>query len=94
MVTAIPLERQSKEPSTRKYYQDVLRSFCEKEGVRFVDLLDGLSGRDAREIYLPGDPHWTVPGHEAVAEILYERTKDLLAASTSEGQPRRDRKTP
>ena len=94
VVAAIPLERQSKDPSTRKNYQDIVRRFCEREAIRFVDLLDGLSGRDVREIYLDGDPHWTARGHEAVAEILYEETKDLLAASTSEGPPRRDRTTP
>ena len=83
VVAAIPLERQSADPSTRANYQDVLRRFCEREGVRFVDLLDSLGGRDVREIYLEGNPHWTAKGHEAVAEILYEQTRDLLAARSA-----------
>jgi hypothetical protein len=81
VVVAIPVARQSEDPSTRKNYQDVLRGFCEREGVRFVDLLDGLAGRDVHEIYLEGDPHWTAAGHDAVARILYERTKDLLVTA-------------
>jgi hypothetical protein len=91
VIAAIPLARQSKDPSTRKNYQDVLRRFCEKEGVRFVDLLDWLGRLDAREIYLEGDPHWTPKGHEAVAEILSEQTKDLLesAAPITASGPRR-----
>ena len=81
VIAAIPLERQSANPSTRANYQDVLRRFCEREGVRFVDLLDAIRRRDVREIYLQGDPHWTAMGHQAVAEILYEQTKDLLASA-------------
>jgi hypothetical protein len=83
VVVAIPLARQSKDPSTRKNYQDVLRGFCEREGVRFVDLLDGLAGRDVHEIYLEGDPHWTVAGHDGVARVLYEQTKDLLVPAAA-----------
>ncbi len=91
VIAAVPPARQFATPDTRRHYQDVLRRFCEREGVRFVDLLDTLGGRDVREIYLEGDPHWTAKGHEAVAEILYERTKDLLAPSIPAGQPRPDR---
>lgn len=83
VVAAIPLARQSANPSTRANYQDVIRRFCEREGVRFVDVLDSLSARDVHEIYLEGNPHWTAKGHEAVAEILYEQTKDLLAARST-----------
>ena len=88
VVAAIPLARQSADPSTRKNYQDVLRDFCEREGVRFVDLLDGLAGRDVHEIYLEGDPHWTATGHDAVARILYEQTKDLLVTAADEAAGR------
>jgi len=88
VIAAIPLARQSKDPSTRKNYQDVLRRFCEQEGVRFVDLLNWLGPLDTREIYLEGDPHWTPRGHQAVAEILYEQTKDLLESSSITGAAR------
>ena len=81
-------------PSTRANYQEVLRRFCEREGIRFIDLLNSLSAHDVREIYLDGDPHWNAKGHEVVAEILYEQTKDLLAASILASQPRPDRRTP
>jgi hypothetical protein len=81
VVAAIPLARQLANPSTRKNYQDVLRSFCESEGVPFVDLLRWLQPLDVHEIYLEGDPHWTARGHEAVAQILFEQTKDLLEAA-------------
>ena len=94
VVAAIPVARQAANPSTRSNYQDVVRRFCEREGVRFVDLLDSLSAHDVREIYLEGDPHWTAKGHEVVAEMLYEQTRDLLAASISASQPRPDRRTP
>ena len=83
VIAAIPLERQSANPSTRATYQDVLRRFCEQEGVRFVDLLDSISRRDVREIYLQGDPHWTAMGHQAAAEILDEQTKYLLAPAAA-----------
>jgi hypothetical protein len=85
VVAAIPVRSQSKDPSTRVNYQDILRRFSEQEGVRFVDLLDGLGGLDVDAMYLEGDPHWTAKGHEVVAGLLYERTKDLLAASISAG---------
>ncbi len=94
VVAAIPVARQAANPSTRSNYQDIIRRFCEREGVRFVDLLGSLSAHDVREIYLEGDPHWTAKGHEVVAEILYEQTKDLLAASISASRPRPDRTKP
>jgi hypothetical protein len=94
VVAAIPLARQSASPSTRVNYQEVLRRFCEREGVRFIDLLNSLSARDVHEIYVEGDPHWTAKGHQAVAEILYEQTKDLLAVSISASQPPPDRRKP
>ena len=78
LIVAIPPSTQLAAPETRRHYQDVLRRFSEREGVRFVDLLDTLGERDVRAIYIEHDPHWTAKGHEAVAEILYERTKDLL----------------
>jgi len=78
LIVAIPPSTQLAAPETRRHYQDVLRRFCDREGVRFVDLLDTLGERDVRDIYIEHDPHWTAKGHEAVAEILYERTKDLL----------------
>jgi len=94
LIVAIPPSTQLAAPDTRRNYQDVLRRFCEREGVRFVDLLDTLGQRDVRDIYIERDPHWTATGHQAVAEILYEGTKDLLAASMPAGQPRPDRTKP
>ena len=41
------------------------------------------AGFDVHEIYQEGDPHWTARGHQVVAEILYEQTKDLLAAAVA-----------
>ena len=91
VVAAIPLERQTANPSTRANYQDVLRRFCEQEGLRFIDLLDSLGRHDVREIYLAGNPHWTAKGHQTVAEILYEQTRDLLEASISGSRGPTDR---
>ena len=87
VLVAIPLARQSANPSTRKNYQDILRRFCEQEGIRFIDLLDSLSRYDVHDIYIEDNPHWTIRGHEVVAEVLYEQTKDLLAAAAT-GSPR------
>jgi hypothetical protein len=87
VLAAIPLARQSANPSTRRNYQDILRNFCEQEQIAFVDLLDPLSRFDVDDVYVKGDVHWTAKGHEVVADVLYERTKDLLAAAAS-GVPR------
>jgi hypothetical protein len=86
VLVAIPLARQSANPSTRKNYQDVLRRFCEQERITFIDLLDPLSRFDVDDVYIKGDVHWTAKGHDAVAEILYEQTRDLLAP-TATGPP-------
>lgn len=87
VLVAIPLARQAADPSTRKNYQDILRRFCEQERIAFIDLLDPLSLFDVDEVYVKGDVHWTVRGHEAVAEVLYERTKELLAAAAAGAPP-------
>jgi len=92
VVAAIPIKRQATEPSTLKNYQDILRRFCDKEGVRFIDLNDTLRAYDPAGVYVKGDIHWNAKGHGVVADVLYERTKDLLvAASTSAASPPRAR---
>jgi len=92
VIAAIPLERQAAQPSTLKNYQEILRRFCEEEGVRFIDLLDTLKAYDPADVYVKGDIHWNARGHRVVADVIYEQTKDLLvAASTSAASPPRAR---
>jgi lysophospholipase L1-like esterase len=79
VVAAIPPKEQFGRPATREHYQDVLRLFCEREGLLFVDLFAGLEARPVRLLYWDWDPHFTPAGHRAVAEILYEGTRSLLA---------------
>ena len=62
----------------RTHYQDVLRKFATREGIRFIDLYDGLVARDPHPLYWSWDPHLTPAGHRVVAELLCEATKDLL----------------
>jgi len=79
VIAAIPPADQIARPSTRARYQDVLRRFCERESVRFVDLFDGLAAFDVHDLYWDWDPHFTPRGHEVVADILFEQTRTLLA---------------
>lgn len=51
VVAAIPLARQATQPSTLKNCQEILRRFCEEEGVRFIDLLDTLKAYDPADVY-------------------------------------------
>lgn len=78
VLVAIPTREQVVDRSTRAHYQDVLRAFAGREGIRFIDLYDGLAAHDPRPLYWSWDPHFTPAGHRAVAGLLFEATKDLL----------------
>jgi lysophospholipase L1-like esterase len=78
VIAAIPPAEQLFDRVPRTHYQDVLRAFATREGIRFVDLYDGLAAGDPHQLYWSWDPHLTPAGHRVVAGLLYEATKDLL----------------
>ena len=78
LIAAVPPAQQFPAPDTRRHYQDVLRRFCERRGVRFVDLFDPINRFGPKSAYLEDDPHWTPEGHRVVAEALFEATRELL----------------
>lgn len=78
LVAAIPPAQQYSAPGTRRNYQDVLRRFCHRRGIRFVDLFDRIGRSGPRGAYFDDDPHWTPAGHRVAAEALFEATRGLL----------------
>ena len=77
VLAAIPPADQAFARGSQEHYQDVLRSFCERERIPFINLIDRLGAPDARTLYLDWDPHFTPRGHRAVADALYEATGHL-----------------
>ncbi len=55
-------------------YNELLKKFCESNGIVFVDLADGFWGfKDTNKLYLyPWDNHLSSKGHELVARRLDE----------------------
>ena len=78
LVAAIPSAQQFAAPETRRNYQEVLRRFCERRGVGFVDLFDPIDRSGPGRVYFEDDPHWTPAGHRVAAEALFEATRGLL----------------
>ena len=90
IIAAIPPFEQVVDEWSEAPYQDVLRQFCEREGLQFIDLLQGIPRADAHDIYFEWDSHFTPKGHRRVAEILYEQTKPVLAALMTKGLRTKD----
>jgi len=78
VLAAIPPREQILDKVPQTYYQDILRDFCERDGITFVNLFEGLVSHGLQGLYLDGDPHFTPLGHQVVAELLYDATKGLL----------------
>jgi lysophospholipase L1-like esterase len=78
LIAAVPPSQQFMAPASRRNYQDVLRRFCDQQGVRFIDLFDPIGRFGPRSAYFEDDPHWTPGGHRAVAEALLESTRDVI----------------
>jgi hypothetical protein len=48
-----------------------LGSYCEANGVPFVDLTEPILARPRDELFIAGgNPHWSAAGHRFVAERL------------------------
>ena len=77
VLAAIPPAEQVFTHGTQEYYQNVLREFSEREGIRFVNLIERFAPAEARSFYWDWDPHFTPRGHRAVAEALYAETADV-----------------
>ncbi|MET0554655.1 MAG: hypothetical protein ABW221_16555 [Vicinamibacteria bacterium] len=66
---------------------ELVRDFCEREGIAFHDLTPALAARLASgtNVYFPDDSHWNAAGHEtaaaAIAEWLRTDTKTTRVAS-------------
>jgi lysophospholipase L1-like esterase len=78
VIAAIPPAGQFSTTWTRRNYQEVLRRFCARQRVPFVDLFDSLERFGSGRAYFDDDPHWTPAGHQVVAEALYEATWTML----------------
>jgi lysophospholipase L1-like esterase len=77
VIAAIPTAEQVLSRGSQEYYQRVLREFSEREGIRFVNLIEHFAANEARSFYWDWDPHFTPRGHRAVAEALYAETAVL-----------------
>jgi lysophospholipase L1-like esterase len=80
VLAAIPPSGQMSHLSTRSNYQEVLRVFCAKEKIPFIDVMNGFRTFREDAIYWQWDPHFTPRGHQVVAEILYDETRTILAS--------------
>ena len=51
---------------------DLMREFCAREGIAFVDLTAELQSTlsTGRNVYFPDDSHWNAAGHEVAARSL------------------------
>ncbi len=78
LVAAIPAFVQFRQDESRRHYQDVLRQFCERREIPFVDLYDALERSGPGSAYFGDDPHWTPAGHRVAAQALFEATRTLL----------------
>ena len=56
----------------RLVQNELVGTFCRREGIRFLDLTSGLEGAAARgeNVYFPDDSHWNARGHQLAAEGL------------------------
>jgi len=79
IVAAIPSSRQFDSPQSRVNYQEVLKRFCLRSGVPFVDLYDAIDRSGWRAAYFEDDPHWSPAGHRVVAEALLDAARDTIA---------------
>jgi lysophospholipase L1-like esterase len=77
VLAAIPPAEQVFSHGSQEYYQQMLRQFSEREGIRFVNLIERFGADEARAFYWDWDPHFTPRGHRAVAEALYAETAGL-----------------
>jgi lysophospholipase L1-like esterase len=78
VLVAIPPAEQVFTRGPQTHYQQRLRVFAERQGIRFVSLIDALTTADAHAFYWDWDPHFTPLGHRAVAEALHAATVDLF----------------
>ncbi|MFI4944146.1 MAG: hypothetical protein ACHP85_12825 [Burkholderiales bacterium] len=86
---------------------DLMREFCAREGIAFLDLTAELQStlRTGRNVYFPDDSHWNAAGHEVAARSLSRllRAEGTVtsgssvvaqaATPTAEGQPLRSSRT-
>jgi lysophospholipase L1-like esterase len=82
VLAAIPPAEQVFARSSQENYQNVLRAFSEREGIRFVNLIDRLETTDPHSLYWDWDPHFTPLGHRVVADVLYEETAQLISPAS------------
>ena len=86
---------------------DLMREFCAREGIAFLDLTAELQStlRTGRNVYFPDDSHWNAAGHEVAARALSRllRAEGAVTSGPStvaqaampavEGQPSRSSRT-
>jgi hypothetical protein len=58
--------------TNRLAQNELLREFCEREGIRMLDLTPALEREveAGREVYFPDDTHWNAAGHDVASREL------------------------
>ncbi len=82
VLAAIPPKEQLNHPQTRANYQDILRSFCQKKGILFIDLFEEFQKKGGEKLYLEWDAHFNSAGHLLTSQILWEKTKSRERENT------------
>jgi len=62
----------------QEFYQDKLKSFCEQNGILFLNPYDQFKQKGFSELYLDWDPHFTKEGHRVYGEFVYNKVKPHL----------------
>jgi hypothetical protein len=70
--------------ANRTALNGLMRDFCAREEIEFLDLTEALQARVAggQNVYFPDDSHWNAAGHETASEALEARlgARDDVAA--------------
>jgi hypothetical protein len=60
-------------------YHDRMVEFCANAQLDCLDLTVELEGH--KEYFIPEDEHWTLRGHQRVAELMWARWRDVFAGN-------------
>jgi lysophospholipase L1-like esterase len=78
VVAVLPPKEQLTELREFSAFQDRVRTWCEGQGLLFLDPRDYFLSVGVDQIYFSWDPHLSPRGHEAYAEFLLQQLRPLL----------------